>query len=417
MVKRVDCSSLTLFGIFGLLVASCSGSEATQQLDGVGGAAAEAADTGGALDPAAALGGNTALGGATSNGGMASGGGPDSSGGITALAAGGTTGVSLGGALTTGGASTSAGGSATTTGGFFGTGGATAAGGATMASGGLFSAGGADLSGLGGADLSGLGGQDSGGAAGTSSAGSTSSGGNTSSAGSTSSGGTSSELPLFSFFATSWESLQARSGPNGFGGDLRYGQPDGLSGADKICAELAEASMPGSSAKQWRAFLSVAIGSEGIQIDAIDRVGAGPWYDRLGRVLALSPSDLLNTRPLGADPSIVNDLPNEFGVPNHDPDGTGEVDNHHFLTGSDQNGTLYAATATCSDWTSTTAEGRPRAGFSWPAGGRAHWISGQDEGGCLAGVQFVDSGGSNPSVGTVGSGGGYGGFYCFALTP
>jgi hypothetical protein len=94
------------------------------------------------------------------------------------------------------------------------------------------------------------------------------------------------------------------------------------------------------------------------------------------------------------------------------------VDNHHVLTGSNPQGQLYNATATCGDWTSTDRQaGRPRVGFSWPAGGRQHWISGQDEGGCGAGVMLEDMGGSDPNNPIVGSGGGYGAFYCFALMP
>lgn len=217
----------------------------------------------------------------------------------------------------------------------------------------------------------------------------------------------------FSFFVTSLAAMQALSqNTNGFGGDLRYGQADGLAGADRICAEIAEVSMPGAGQKQWRAFLSTS------SVDAIDRIGNGPWYDRTGRLLANNVSELQNTRPVNADPAIINDLPNEFGVPNHDPDGTGQVDNHHFLTGSDAEGRLYGPTSTCSDWTSTDANaGRPRIGFSWPMQNRQHWISGQDEAGCAAGMNIGNNFGGGSREATVGSGGGYGGIYCFALTP
>ena len=226
----------------------------------------------------------------------------------------------------------------------------------------------------------------------------------------------------FSFFITSQAGLQKLSGKQeGFGGDLRYGQADGLSGADKICSDLAESSMPGAGAKGWRAFLSVAQGPDGGPVHAIDRVGEGPWYDRIGRVVAMTKAALLNSRPQGADPAIINDLPNEEGVPNQRPDPTQPaVNNHHMLTGSDTSGKLYGGSAngTCSNWTSTAqSAGRPRIGFSYPAGNRQHWISGQDEGGCGPGAVLVDRGGSDPSNPIVGSGGGYGGFYCFALKP
>jgi hypothetical protein len=231
-----------------------------------------------------------------------------------------------------------------------------------------------------------------------------------------------SALEKFSFFVTSLAGLQRLAqSEKGFGGDLRYGEADGLSGADKICSELAEASLPGAAAKGWHAFLSVAEGPEGEPVHAIDRVGEGPWYDRLGRVLAMNKAALLHPRPMGADPAIVNDLPNEDGVPNHQPDpGEEPVNNHHFLTGSDTSGKLYMnnATSTCDNWASTAqSAGRPRIGFSYPAGNRQHWLSGQDEGGCGAGYVLEDMGGSDPSNPIVGSGGGYGGFYCFALNP
>jgi hypothetical protein len=175
----------------------------------------------------------------------------------------------------------------------------------------------------------------------------------------------------FSFFVTSYAAMKKLSGSEaGFGGDLRYGEADGLAGADKICREIAEGSLAGSGKKTWRAFLSVTQGSDGNPVHAIDRIGDGPWYDRLGRVVAETRADLMNARPLGADPLIANDLPNEDGVPNHSPDGD-EVDNHDVLTGSDSEGLLYGDdwAATCHDWTSVVGtDGRPRVGHSWPRG-------------------------------------------------
>jgi hypothetical protein len=230
------------------------------------------------------------------------------------------------------------------------------------------------------------------------------------------------ELEPFSFFMTSLEAMRRLSqSEDGFGGDLRYGEADGLSGADKICTEIAEHSMPGAGAKGWRAFLSVAEGPGGGPVHAISRVGDGPWYDRLGRLVAMDVDALQNERPQGADPIIAEDLPNEYGVPNHRPDpNQPQVDNHHVLTGSNTMGELYMGDdrGTCGDWTSTAqSSGRPRVGFSWTVSSRRHWISGQDEGGCGAGAVLTDGGGSDPSNPIVGSGGGYGGIYCFALMP
>jgi hypothetical protein len=63
--------------------------------------------------------------------------------------------------------------------------------------------------------------------------------------------------------------------------------------------------------------------------------------------------------------------------------------------------------------------GRPRIGFMWSIQNRVHWIDGQTEGGCGAGVTGVGTvnGGSDPNNPIVGSGGGYGAIYCFAKIP
>lgn len=230
-------------------------------------------------------------------------------------------------------------------------------------------------------------------------------------------------LDTFSFFVTSQKALTELSkSENGFGGDFRFGMTGagaGLRGADSICACIAEMSMPGSSAKGWHAFLSVKADANGNQVNAIDRIGTGPWFDRIGRKLAPSIKDLLNTRPANGSSVIVNDLPNEDGVPNHRPDPNQPlVDNHHMVTGSGTDGKLYTNGSTCNDWTSTSASGKPRCGFAWPRGGSAgHWISGFDAGGCAAGVHTIDDGGGPRGDTIIGSGGGYGGFYCFALVP
>jgi hypothetical protein len=151
------------------------------------------------------------------------------------------------------------------------------------------------------------------------------------------------------------------------------------------------------------------------------------------------------------DAAIKNDFPNEDGLPNHQPDPTkSAADNHDMLTGSDEKGKLFAATATCLDWTAavgdTAKEGKPRVGHSWPrsgggmmgggmmgggmaGGGMAgagstgaigdtnNWMSALTESGCKAGVNLIETGPPQANQVTVGSGGGYGGFYCFALKP
>lgn len=306
--------------------------------------------------------------------------------------------------------------------------------GAAMAGSGTSSAGDGGSAGLSGGSGSGGGGTNSSGS-GSGGGGTTSGSGGTSQAGSGGSNSTPSS-EKFSFFVTSLKAMvELSKSPDGFGGDLRFGETGpgaGLRGADKICTTVAEKSMPGNG-KTWRAFLSVTAGEDGQPVHAIDRIGDGPWYDRLGRLVAMNKVNLANTRPVGADEAIINDLPNEDGVPNHEPDvGQGEVDNHDILTGTNEQGKLFSTDAsyTCNDWTSSEESGRPHCGHSWPrmggpGGGMGggirfgeDWMSALNEAGCAPGVWIVEAGppGANGTK-SVGDGGGYGGIYCFALTP
>jgi len=234
-------------------------------------------------------------------------------------------------------------------------------------------------------------------------------------------GGGTADAPIsnepFSFFITSLEAMRALSGSqDGFGGDL-----GGLDGADAICQEVAAG--VGFGHKTWKAFLSVTSGPEGTPVHAIDRVGEGPWYDRHGRLVAQNIQGLLSVRPVG-DPAIINDLPDEYGRPLAQ-----FGDNHDVLTGSNEQGRLAESdpARTCQDWTSTETSGTsfpgpgggsrgPMCGHSWPAHSGQHWIAAHPVPGCAAGVNLTQDGGGQ-GTDIVGGAGGYGGIYCFALTP
>jgi hypothetical protein len=212
----------------------------------------------------------------------------------------------------------------------------------------------------------------------------------------------------------------------GFGGDL-----GGLAGADEICAELARAGNP-SDAKTWRAFLSTSGIAGGDPVDAIDRIGPGPWYDFHGRLLADGLDGLIpeqgSGRPNGAPP-LSEMFADEYGAPIRT---TNLTDNHDVLTGSDQRGRLFddgqgGQVATCKDWTDATVRGevgnfmglggQVPVGHAWPrndTSGR-HWISDHTVNGCEPGVDIIGSGAAPSDDFTVGGGGGYGGIYCFAL--
>jgi hypothetical protein len=408
MLRRIACLSLTM-----VVSPACTG-------------AGDDTATGGA-------GGVGATGGASGSGGSAVAGG--GAGGGSGVGTGGATTGGVGGAIAgTGGA----GGSVAGTGGSLG--------GAGAGLGGTAGVGGSAGDGAGSAGMpAGAGGTSGGGAGGAA-------------AGAGGSAGMSEEVKKFSFFVTSVGSMKALAqefgvGEEGFGGDLRYGEATGLEGADKICRTIAERAMPGAGAKTWRAFLSTTAGGmNGGPVHAKDRIGPGPWFDALGRTVAMTLEALLTPdRPMGADPVISNDLPNEFGIPNHSdgaPGCTGNEcpDNHQTLTGTNCVGELYTGGGrasgsneitstcvgvtppnnapdpgyTCNDWTNRMPEGKPWCGHSWGRQGSGmSWISSAKDAGCAPCIALEEMGGVNPDgPKCVGQAGGYGGFYCFALpTP
>ncbi|HYP98265.1 MAG TPA: hypothetical protein VER96_06300 [Polyangiaceae bacterium] len=253
------------------------------------------------------------------------------------------------------------------------------------------------------------------GASGSSSGGSSTSGGSPGQAGSAAqagsagsvasagaAGGGATTTAHFSFFVTSLEAIRRESkNQNGYGGNL-----GGLAGADAICTRIAEASLAGSGAKGWKAFLSTS------KENAIERIGTGPWYDRNDKLVASDTAGLLQERPNGM--TTINDLPNELGIPNRAGTGTGMDDNHDTITGSNTQG-KWDGGATCSDWTSASGSDGPRVGHSWPANSGKNWIQAHTAPGCEPSVALVQTGGGSGDG--IGNGGGYGGFYCFALKP
>ncbi|MEY2932111.1 MAG: hypothetical protein RL033_2860, partial [Pseudomonadota bacterium] len=249
-------------------------------------------------------------------------------------------------------------------------------------------------------------------------------------------------LPHFSFFVTSQKGMYGlpagRYAPapdpaQGYGGDF-----GGLRGADEICGQLAQRANPGDR-KVWRAFLSSSGTVSGERVDALGRVGTGPWYDYNGVLFARDLRGLLPSasgRPSGAAAPLNRMFSDENGEAAQVPG----QDNHDNLTGSDSCGRLYddgaaGAVATCNDWTSKTVHGRegnsagvggqvpvghswPRAfgaGFGGDAALGARWISDHAISGCEPGYDVNGGTGAPPGDFRVGAGGGYGGFYCFAL--
>jgi hypothetical protein len=128
---------------------------------------------------------------------------------------------------------------------------------------------------------------------------------------------------------------------SGNGGNL-----GGLDGADRHCQQLAQA--VGAGNRTWRAYLSTQ--GQGA-VNARDRIGAGPWRNAKGTVVAQSVADLhSDNNKLSKENSL-----NEKGEM---VKGRGDQPNEHdILTGSQPDGTAFAAgdDRTCANWTSSGA--------------------------------------------------------------
>jgi len=127
----------------------------------------------------------------------------------------------------------------------------------------------------------------------------------------------------------------------------------GIEGADRYCQGLADAA--GRSGRTWHAYLSTtAIGSIPA-INARDRIGAGPWRNYKGDMIADSVADLhgpgnklTKQTALSEKGTIIN--------------GRGDNPNQHdVLTGTTPDG--RATAMTCNNWTSG-AEGSAIVGHS-----------------------------------------------------
>lgn len=114
----------------------------------------------------------------------------------------------------------------------------------------------------------------------------------------------------------------------------------GLEGADAHCQKLADAA--GAGAKTWRAYLSSSTAN------AKDRIGAGPWYNAKGELIANDVAELH---------SDANKISKQTGLTESGAmvNGRGDTPNmHDILTGTQADGTV-AAGMTCDDWTNNGA--------------------------------------------------------------
>lgn len=193
-----------------------------------------------------------------------------------------------------------------------------------------------------------------------------------------------------SFFVTS-------VGP-GKGGDL-----GGLEGADRHCQSLAQTA--GAGGRTWRAYLSTqgARLNDPNFVNARDRIGAGPWQNAKGAVIARNVEELHSDKNNLTKETALD----ERGRPVNSR--TEQPSKHDILTGSRPDGTAFAGPPfgdmTCGNWAKGGDDGSAMTG---------HF----DRGGPIAAPWATSWNSAHPTLGCsqekVRPTGGDGLFYCFA---
>lgn len=130
----------------------------------------------------------------------------------------------------------------------------------------------------------------------------------------------------------------------------------GLAGADAHCADLAKKA--GLKRTSWRAYLSAVPtkdkdGKDVPGVDAIQRIGSGPWYNAKGQLIAKRPSDLTGfTQATITAKTALTEKGDEIPGRAAALAKTGP-NQHDILTGSDPAGrySTAAGDTTCGNWT------------------------------------------------------------------
>lgn len=175
----------------------------------------------------------------------------------------------------------------------------------------------------------------------------------------------------------------------------------GLEGADRHCKALADAVNAAPAGRTWKAYLSQPAVNGQPAVNARDRIGAGPWHNAKGAVMATNVAALHGDSI--RDRNQMNKI-NALTEKGTIVTGNGDTPNQHdILTGSDTFGRAISGTndSSCNAWTSNATTGSAMVGHhDRTGGGNSSWNSAHASRGC-----------SQPNLVATG---GAGLFYCFA---
>jgi len=190
------------------------------------------------------------------------------------------------------------------------------------------------------------------------------------------------------------------------------GNLGGLAGADQICQNLAAGA--GAGNRTWHAYLSTQAQGGRPAVNARARIGAGPWYNAKGAMIAANVADLHGDQQ--RDRNNIQKI-SSLDEKGNQIKGFGEMPNEHdAMTGSDSDGRAFTdgIDHTCNNWTAADADmpgnnpNAPRVQtramlghLDRSGGGNTSWNAAHMSQGCSK-QQLINTGGA-------------GRFYCFAI--
>src|SRR5262249_26012114 len=116
------------------------------------------------------------------------------------------------------------------------------------------------------------------------------------------------------------------------------GNLGGLTGADQICQSQAQALGGQAAMRTWHAYLSQEQRGNEPRINARTRIGAGPWYNVKGQLIASNVGDLHGDQQRDRNNiqrgTVLDAKGNEIPGVGSPPGGN----QHDMMTGSDSDG-------------------------------------------------------------------------------
>ena len=194
------------------------------------------------------------------------------------------------------------------------------------------------------------------------------------------------------------------------------GNLGGLTGADQMCQQQAQALGGAHAARTWRAYLSQEQRGNTPRINARDRIGPGPWFNVKGVLIASNVADLHGDQQRDRNNMQKQHVLDAKGNPVVGVDRPqGTQNEHDILTGSDSQGRAFTdgLDHTCGNWTSDALH-LPAANPNFPPE-RARAMLGHSDRTGGANISWnsvhMSQGCSKAALNATG---GTGKFYCFA---